>query len=42
MFGYFGTGYVAWTLAHVLLEQTSTRLAGKQIVFVPLLRHVLW
>lgn len=45
MFGYFSTGYVSWILANVLLEQTSTRLAGKQIVLVPLIAAcimVMW
>ncbi|WP_240489474.1 carotenoid biosynthesis protein [Legionella parisiensis] len=45
MFAYFGTGYASWILAHILLGQYATPLAGKQIFFVPLIAAfimVMW
>ncbi len=45
MFAYFGTGYASWILAHILLGQFGDRLAGKQIVLVPLVAAfimVMW
>lgn len=44
-FAYFGTGYISWTLANVLLQQTATRLIGKQRMLIPLVAScimVMW
>jgi len=35
MIAYFGMGYAAWTLSHVLTGQYSKKLEGKQILIVP-------
>ena len=42
---YFGTGYIAWTLSHVLTGQYSKKLGGKQIFIVPFIAAfimVMW
>jgi uncharacterized membrane protein len=42
---YFGMGYAAWILAHVLLGQYSKKLSGSQKFFVPLIATfimVIW
>lgn len=36
MFGYFGTGYASWILAHILLGQYHKKLAGKYLFLIPL------
>jgi putative membrane protein len=38
---YFGAGYLAWTLAHVLLGIFGNRLQGRDIVLVPLLAAII-
>jgi putative membrane protein len=38
---YFGAGYLAWTLAHVLLGIFGNRLQGKDIVTVPVLAAII-
>jgi putative membrane protein len=35
IFGYFGVGYICWTLSHVLTGQYSKKLEGRQIFIVP-------
>lgn len=45
MLAYFGIGYTSWTLAQVLLGQQSNRLAGRNMVLVPLIAScvmVMW
>ena len=32
---YFSMGYLAWTLAHILLDRVDDRLAGADVVLVP-------
>jgi putative membrane protein len=42
---YFSMGYIAWTLAHVLLDRFDDRLAGGEMVLVPALASfvmVMW
>src|SRR6266576_3339099 len=42
---YFSMGYLAWTLAHVLLDRFDDRLAGADVVLVPVLASfamVMW
>jgi putative membrane protein len=42
---YFSMGYIAWTLAHVLLDRYDDRLAGAEVVLVPALASfvmVMW
>src|SRR5260370_21502484 len=42
---YFSMGYIAWTLAHVLLDRFDDRLAGAEGVLVPALASfvmVMW
>jgi uncharacterized membrane protein len=42
---YFSMGYIAWTLAHVLLDRYDDRLAGADVVLVPALASfvmVMW
>jgi putative membrane protein len=42
---YFSMGYLAWTLAHVLLDRFDDRLAGTDVVLVPVLASfvmVMW
>jgi hypothetical protein len=34
---YFSMGYIAWTLGHVLLDRFDDRLAGADVVLVPVL-----
>jgi uncharacterized membrane protein len=38
---YLGTGYLAWTLARLLLEATEKRLPGRQVWAVPVLASFL-
>jgi putative membrane protein len=43
--GYFGMGYMAWTLSHILNGQYSKKIQGIQIFFVPLVASfimVMW
>lgn len=45
MFAYFGTGYVSWILAHILLGQYSKPLAGRNLFLIPLISAfimVMW
>ena len=37
---YFSMGYIAWTLAHVLLDRFDDRLAGAEVVLVSALREL--
>lgn len=42
---YFSMGYIAWTLGHVLLDRFDDRLAGADVVLVPVLASfvmVMW
>ena len=42
---YFSMGYIAWTLGHVLLDRFDDRLAGAEVVLVPVLASfvmVMW
>jgi uncharacterized membrane protein len=42
---YFSMGYIAWTLGHVLLDRFDDRLAGAEVVIVPVLASfvmVMW
>ena len=42
---YFSMGYIAWTLAHVLLDRYDDRLTGAEVVLVPALASfvmVMW
>ena len=42
---YFSMGYIAWTLAHVLLDRYDDRLAGAEVILVPALASfvmVMW
>ncbi len=42
---YFSMGYLAWTLAHILLDRFDDRLAGADVVLVPTLAGfvmVMW
>ena len=42
---YFSMGYIAWTLGHVLLDRFDDRLAGAEVVLVPMLASfvmVMW
>jgi uncharacterized membrane protein len=42
---YFSMGYIAWTLGHVLLDRFDDRLAGAEVVVVPVLASfvmVMW
>jgi uncharacterized membrane protein len=42
---YFSMGYLAWTLAHVFLDRFDDRLAGADVVLVPVLASfvmVMW
>ena len=42
---YFSMGYIAWTLGHVLLDRFDDRLAGADLVLVPMLASfvmVMW
>jgi uncharacterized membrane protein len=42
---YFGMGYMAWTLSHILNGQYGKRLKGRQVFFVPLIAAfimVMW
>jgi putative membrane protein len=42
---YFSMGYLAWTLAHVLLDRFDDRLTGADVVLVPVLASfvmVMW
>ena len=42
---YFSMGYLAWTLGHVLLDRFDDRLAGAEVVLVPMLASfvmVMW
>jgi len=38
---YFSMGYIAWTLAHVLLDRYDDRLTGAEVVLVPALAFVI-
>jgi len=45
MFAYFSTGYAAWMIAHVLLQQYNKKLTGTAMIFVPLIATfimVMW
>jgi len=45
IFAYFGSGYICWTLSHVLTGQYSKKLEGKQIFIVPFIAAfimVMW
>lgn len=45
MLAYFGTGYVSWILANILLGQYANKLHGKQLFLVPLIAAfimVMW
>jgi uncharacterized membrane protein len=42
---YFSMGYIAWTLGHVLVDRFDDRLAGAEVVLVPVLASfvmVMW
>ena len=42
---YFSMGYIAWTLGHTLLDRFDDRLAGAEVVLVPVLASfvmVMW
>jgi putative membrane protein len=41
IFGYFGTGYFAWMLSHVLTGQWNTKLKGIRIVVIPFIAMFL-
>ena len=42
---YFSMGYIAWTIGHILLDRFDDRLAGAEVVLVPVLASfvmVMW
>ena len=42
---YFSMGYIAWTLGHILLDRFDDRLAGAEVLLVPVLASfvmVMW
>jgi putative membrane protein len=42
---YFGTGYLSWLLAHILLNNYDSRIAGKRLILIPTIASfimVMW
>ena len=45
MFGYFGVGYLSWTIAHILLDKFDNRMKGLDVFFIPVIASfvmVIW